>query len=78
MTAAAQALKTEKGTALTDLLSGMYDLVMQLELPPHARAYLLDHMAQIEHRLSTSASERVQLSALLAAVKATVELSQRK
>lgn len=67
----------EKGTALADLLNGMHDLVLALELPPHARAYLLDQMAQIEYRLSTSASERIQLAALLGAVKAAVDLSQR-
>lgn len=71
-----QALKTDRGTALADLLTGLRPLVMELELPPHARAFLLDHMAQIEYRLSTNANERIQLSALLAAVKATVELAQ--
>lgn len=73
---AIQSLKVERGTALTDLLNGVYDMVLHLELPPNARAYLLDQMAQIEYRLSTSASERIQLAALLGAVKAAVELSQ--
>ncbi|WFD33070.1 Subunit of heteropentameric Replication factor C (RF-C) [Malassezia sp. CBS 17886] len=72
-----QGLKTEKGTALADLLNGMHELVLSLELPAHARIFLMDQMAQIEYRLSTGASERVQLSALLAAVKAAVELSQK-
>ena len=73
--AAIQTLRVEKGLALTDLLTGMHALVLSLELPPHARVFLLDHMAQIEYRLSTNASERVQLSALLASVKAAVELA---
>ncbi|KAL4398811.1 Subunit of heteropentameric Replication factor C (RF-C) [Malassezia pachydermatis] len=72
-----QMLKTEKGTALTDLLTGMLDLVMSLELSPASRAYLLDQMAQIEYRLSTNASERIQVSALLGSVKAAVEISQK-
>jgi len=55
----------------------MHALVMSLELPPNARAYLLDQMATIEYRLSTNASERVQLSALLASVKVAVELAQK-
>ncbi|WFC94715.1 Subunit of heteropentameric Replication factor C (RF-C) [Malassezia brasiliensis] len=71
-----QTLKVERGTALADLLNGMHDLVLHLELPPPARAFLLDQMAQIEYRLSTSASERIQLAALLGAVKGAVELSQ--
>ena len=74
--AAIQTLKVERGTALADLLIGMHELVLNLELPPSARAFLLDHMAQIEYRLSTSASERIQLAALLGAVKAAVEISQ--
>mgnify|MGYP002758819078 FL=1 len=32
-------------------------------------------MAQIEYRLSTNASERIQLSALLASVKTTVDMA---
>ena len=76
--AAIQTLKVERGTALADLLNGMHDLVLHLELPPPARAFLLDQMAQIEYRLSTSASERIQLAALLGAVKGAVELSQAK
>lgn len=72
------ALRTARGIAPMDLLTGMHELVMALELPPHARAFLLDQMAQIEYRLATGASERIQLSALLGAVKATVDLSQKK
>ncbi|WFD35387.1 Subunit of heteropentameric Replication factor C (RF-C) [Malassezia cuniculi] len=71
------ALRTSRGIAPTDLLTGMHELVMNLELPAHARVFLLDQMAQIEYRLSTGASERVQLSALLGAVKAAIDISQR-
>ena len=70
-----QTLRIDKGMALPDLLTGMHDLVMSLELPPHARVYILDQMAQIEYRLSTNASERIQLSALLASVKTTVDMA---
>lgn len=77
LTVAIQSLKVDKGTALADLLTGMHALVMTLELPAHARAYLLDQMATIEYRLSTNASERLQLSALLASVKVAVELAQK-
>lgn len=74
---AVNALRTSRGIAPTDLLTGMHELVMSLELPPHARVFLLDQMAQIEYRLSSGASERIQLSALLGAVKAAVDISQR-
>ncbi|CCA70747.1 probable RFC3-DNA replication factor C, 40 kDa subunit [Serendipita indica DSM 11827] len=71
-------LKTERGLALQDLISGAFDYVQELELPPHSRVYLLDQLATIEHRLSTGGSEKLQLTALIAAFKNTVELASRK
>lgn len=47
---------------------------MTLELAPSARVYILDHMADIEYRLSTNATERIQLSTLIASIKAGIEL----
>ena len=58
------------------MISGLYDLLMTIELPPAARCYLLDHLASTEHRLSTGGSEKVQLTALLGAVKLTVEMAK--
>ncbi|KAJ7130618.1 P-loop containing nucleoside triphosphate hydrolase protein [Mycena epipterygia] len=71
------AMKTERGLALQDLLTGAYDYIETLELKPHARIYLLDHLATTEHRLSTGASEKIQLTALLGAFKNAVELSAK-
>ncbi|KAF5362305.1 hypothetical protein D9756_002325 [Leucocoprinus leucothites] len=70
-------MKTEHGLALQDLLTGAYDYVDTIELKPHARIYLLDHLASTEHRLSTGGSEKIQLTALLAAFKTAVELSAK-
>ncbi|KAG5647881.1 Subunit of heteropentameric Replication factor C (RF-C) [Asterophora parasitica] len=70
-------LKTERGLALQDLLTGAYEYVETIELKPHARVYLLDHLATTEHRLSTGASEKIQLTALLGAFKNSVELSAK-
>ncbi|KAJ6591469.1 P-loop containing nucleoside triphosphate hydrolase protein [Mycena vulgaris] len=71
------ALKTERGLALQDMLTGAYDYIEGLELKPHARIYLLDYLATTEHRLSTGASEKIQLTALLGAFKNAVELSAK-
>ncbi|EIW79410.1 DNA replication factor [Coniophora puteana RWD-64-598 SS2] len=68
-------MKTERGLALQDLLSGAFEYVDTLELKPQARVYLLDYLATIEYRLSTGASEKIQLSALLGAFKNAVELT---
>lgn len=42
------ALKTERGLALQDLLSGAYEYIEELEFKPHARIYLLDFLATTE------------------------------
>ena len=73
-----QSLKVSKGIALTDLITGMHEMIMSLELPANARIFLMDQLAQIEYRLSTGASERVQLTAVIAAMKGAVDLSQKK
>ncbi|KIM44698.1 hypothetical protein M413DRAFT_442653 [Hebeloma cylindrosporum] len=70
-------LKTERGLALQDLLTGAYEYIESIELKPHARVYLLDHMATAEHRLASGGSEKMQLTALLGAFKNTIELSTK-
>lgn len=42
------ALKTAKGIALADMISGVYDLLASIKLPPKSRIYLLDHLADTE------------------------------
>jgi replication factor C subunit 3/5 len=71
------ALKTERGLALQDLITGAYEYVETLEFKPSARIYLLDHFATTEHRLSTGGDEKIQLSALLGAFKMAVEISAK-
>ncbi|KAF9266893.1 P-loop containing nucleoside triphosphate hydrolase protein [Marasmius fiardii PR-910] len=70
-------MKIERGLALQDLLTGAYEYIETIELKPHARIYLLDHLATTEHRLSTGGNEKIQLSALLGAFKNAVELTSQ-
>jgi replication factor C subunit 3/5 len=42
------ALKTERGLALQDLISGAYEYAETIEFKPYARIYLLDQLATIE------------------------------
>lgn len=42
-------MKTERGLALQDLLTGAFDYIDTIELKPHARIYLLDHLASTEY-----------------------------
>lgn len=41
-------MKTEHGLALQDMINGAYDYIDELEFKPHARIYLLDHLATTE------------------------------
>lgn len=72
------AMKTSKGMALADMVAGIYDFIMTLKMPTASRVYLLDQLGAIEHRLSTGGSERIQLTALLGAVKMSVKLADGK
>ncbi|KAI5480872.1 replication factor C subunit 3 [Pseudohyphozyma bogoriensis] len=65
-------LKAEKGLALQDIITGVYDYVATLVCSAQTRVYLLDQLAQVEHRLSTGGSEKLQLTALLGATKISI------
>lgn len=41
-------MKVQKGMALADMVSGIYDFLMTLKLPAASRVYLLDQLGQIE------------------------------
>lgn len=42
-------MKTERGLALQDLLTGTYEFMETIEMKPHAKIYLLDQIATIEY-----------------------------
>lgn len=42
-------MKTERGLALQDLISGAFDYMETIEMKPHAKIYLLDHLATTEY-----------------------------
>lgn len=44
-------MKTERGLALQDLLTGAYEYVETIEFKPQARVYLLDYLATTEYVL---------------------------
>lgn len=60
-------LKTAKGLALHDILTEVHTYVHRVEFPSSVRIHLLVKMADIEHRLASGTSEKIQLSALIAA-----------
>ncbi|XP_026684922.1 replication factor C subunit 5 [Diaphorina citri] len=62
-----QEIKIEKGLALTDILTEISLLVHRLEIPESMLVDLVLKMSDIEYRLAAGTSEKIQLSALIAA-----------
>lgn len=67
-------MKSEKGLALQDILGGVFEELEDMDLKPHVRVFLYDKLASIEYRLSMGGTEKIQLSAMIAAVKQGVDL----
>eukprot|EP00055_Hartaetosiga_balthica_P001698 m.138622 g.138622 ORF g.138622 m.138622 type:complete len:351 (-) comp15768_c0_seq1:197-1249(-) len=57
--------KTQNGFALEDIVSNIHEFMFSVDLPVTSRLLLLDHLATIEARLSTGASEDAQLASLV-------------
>lgn len=60
-------LKVAKGLALQDILSEVHFYVIRLAVSQTVKIILLEKMADIEYRLSSGASEKLQLGALIGA-----------
>ncbi|KAM9822445.1 replication factor C subunit 5 isoform X1 [Syngnathus typhle] len=60
-------LKTLKGLALQDILTRVHLLIHRVDLPPSVRMNLLIKLADVEHRLASGTSEKIQLSSMVAA-----------
>ncbi|KRX64799.1 Replication factor C subunit 5 [Trichinella sp. T9] len=60
-------LKLKKGLALQDILEEVHLFVQKVEIPVLVRIYLIDRLAEIEESLTRGASDKLQLSALIAA-----------
>jgi replication factor C subunit 3/5 len=62
-------LKLDKGLALEDILKQVHLYVQRLQLPPRVISQLIIKMASIEERLTQGTSEKIQMSALVAAFR---------
>ncbi|KAF9922067.1 hypothetical protein FBU30_007841 [Linnemannia zychae] len=70
-------LKTIKGMALQDILTEVYNYLELVDMPTNARVYILDKMADVEYKLSTGASEKLQLTSLIGSFRIGSELMQK-
>lgn len=62
-------LKLNKGLALEDILTQIHLYVQRIELPPRIICQLIIKIANIEERLSQGCSEKIQVSAFIAAFR---------
>ncbi|KXS09590.1 P-loop containing nucleoside triphosphate hydrolase protein [Gonapodya prolifera JEL478] len=72
-----RSLKTDKGIALNDILTGVHAFLAQLELPPNCRVYLLDRISDVEYKLNSGCTERIQLPAMVGAFRIATEMAGR-
>ncbi|XP_074658799.1 replication factor C subunit 5-like [Tubulanus polymorphus] len=68
------ALKTSKGLALQDIITEVHVYAHKIDFPVHIRVHLLNKMADIEYNLTFGTSEKIQLSAFIAAFQGVKEL----
>ncbi|XP_052335188.1 replication factor C subunit 5 [Oncorhynchus keta] len=67
-------LKTLKGLALHDILTEVHLLIHRVDFPPAIRMGLLIKLADIEYRLASGTSEKIQLSSMVAAFQAVRDI----
>ncbi|CCI49063.1 unnamed protein product [Albugo candida] len=60
-----QAIQMTKGYATTDIMKEVYHNTTELDLPAKCQHFIYDELAKLEHRLATSASEKLQLISLV-------------
>jgi len=60
-------LQVQRGLALLDILTEIHAHFMCIDIPPKMRIMITKEMSQIEHNLSNSTAETLQLGALVAA-----------
>ncbi|KAJ3108799.1 hypothetical protein HK100_003387 [Physocladia obscura] len=74
-----QALKTEKGLALADIIGELHSVLSTMELPPKVRSFLLIKLADVEfvfqlYNLTVGCSEKIQMGSLVGGFKLAVDM----
>ena len=66
-----------KGYALSDVLNQIWELVEGLDVPPNTRIFFLEKMGEIQARLDSGGTEKLQLSSLIGVFRCGVELASK-
>ena len=77
LSVAINTMKLQKGLALQDILGAVHDALQELELSKQTRITILDLLATIEYRLSMGATEKIQVSAMVAGIKTAIDLGAK-
>ena len=70
-------LKLEKGLALSDVVGELFKFVQVLDTPRSMKVWLVEEMAEIEYRLASGCSEKVQLTNLISAFQIAKDIAAR-
>merc|ERR1712048_789391 len=60
-------IQMNRGIALQDMLEGLYESLLRLELDNFTLAHVIQRLAEIEYRLAKGCSDDKQLASLVAA-----------
>ncbi|KAK4186512.1 P-loop containing nucleoside triphosphate hydrolase protein [Podospora australis] len=71
---AINSIKVLQGLALADIITALSEELVKLEVKPEVMITWLDALADIEHRMSSGASEAIQTGAVVGAIRNGVEL----
>jgi replication factor C subunit 3/5 len=61
---------------LTDILTFLHELILNISYPPPVMNFILDEMSQVEYRLSHGTNEKLQLAALVGVFKQAVVMTE--
>eukprot|EP00051_Salpingoeca_urceolata_P001373 m.40468 g.40468 ORF g.40468 m.40468 type:complete len:342 (-) comp11369_c0_seq1:55-1080(-) len=70
-------LKDLKGLALQDIVYDIHEFAQRIEFPPQIRIFLLEKLAEIEERLVSGTSEKIQLASLVGIFQRVTAISAK-
>lgn len=62
-----QSLKQEKGISMSVILKELTIKLMEADMPPSMKKFIVKRMAELEYRSSLNSSEKIMLGSLVAA-----------
>lgn len=71
------AIQAAKGLSLTDMLTYLHELVLQISYPPPVMNFLLSQMSNIEYRLSHGTNDKLQLASLVGVFKQACQMTEQ-